>query len=104
MAPRVSCPPASRRGAAFCRSEGFPQQRSESGPSDGRSSLVTTRVSPARSECFAQAGSVAVGAGEAVVDVDAFDVDSEFGEPVALRGEVLFLGRHAGVSRSAVQT
>jgi hypothetical protein len=32
-----------------------------------------------------------------VVDVDTFDVDTELSQPVALPGEVLFLGREAGV-------
>jgi hypothetical protein len=41
---------------------------------------------------LAEAGSVAVGAGEAVVDVDPVGLDAEFGEGVALGGEVLAVG------------
>jgi len=44
-------------------------------------------------ECLAQAGSIAVGAGQAVVDVDALDVDAELRQAGALGGEVLLLGR-----------
>ena len=56
-----------------------------------RSSLVTTSVSPcaARGQGLSQARAVAVGAGEAVVDVDALGVHAERREGVALGGEVL---------------
>ena len=52
----------------------------------------------ARGERFAQPGSVAVGAGQAVVDVDAFRVDAECGERVTLRSEVLIDCRYSGVA------
>jgi hypothetical protein len=44
-------------------------------------------------EGFAQPGSIAVGAGQAVVDVDAFRVDAQRDERVVLCGEVLIDGR-----------
>jgi hypothetical protein len=47
---------------------------------------------------LAQAGAVAVRAGEAVVDVDAFGLDAERLEGVALDGEVVAVGRDAGVA------
>jgi len=54
---------------------------------------------------LAQAGPVAVGAGQAVVDVVAFRVDAQRGERVVLRGErvvlrgeVLIDGRDPGVA------
>ena len=43
-------------------------------------------------ECFAEPRPCAGGAGEAVVDVDAFGFNAESGEAVALSGEVLFVG------------
>jgi len=45
-----------------------------------------------------EAGPVAVGAGEAVVDVDPGRVDAEGGEGVALGGEVLGVGGDPGVA------
>jgi len=47
---------------------------------------------------FAQAWSVAVGAGQAVVDVDAGVCDAEVGKGIALGGEVLGVGGAAGVA------
>lgn len=47
-------------------------------------------------EGFAQSGSVAVGAGQAVVDVDALVVNAEFNQSDALSGEILVLGRDPG--------
>ena len=52
----------------------------------------------AGSEGLAQAGSIAVGAGQPVVDIDAFRVNAERDKRVALRGEVLIDGRHPGVA------
>jgi hypothetical protein len=49
-------------------------------------------------ERFAQAGPVAAGAGEPVVDVDALRVDAKRLEAVALGGEVLGVGRDARVA------
>lgn len=63
-----------------------------------RSSLVTTRVSPNGRQSFAQAGAAAVGTGEAMVDVDVLLIDAECDQGVALRGEVLLVGRSSGVS------
>jgi hypothetical protein len=58
-----------------------------------RSSLVTTNVSPARQacQCQCQTGPIAVGAGQAVVDVDAIITDTERVQSVALDGEILLL-------------
>ena len=47
---------------------------------------------------LAQAGTFAVGAGQAVVDVDPVGADAERGEGFALRGQVLLVGGHAGVA------
>jgi hypothetical protein len=49
-------------------------------------------------EGLVEAGTGAVGAGEAVVQVDAFLRDAELAEPVALGGEVLVVGGAAGVT------
>jgi hypothetical protein len=51
-----------------------------------------------RRERLVQAGAFAVGAGEAVVDVDALGRDAERLEGVALSGEVLMVGADAGVA------
>ncbi len=53
---------------------------------------------PARRERFAESGALAGGAGEAVVDVDAFGRDAEPGEAVALGGEVLLVGGDSSVA------
>jgi len=45
-----------------------------------------------------QAGALAVGAGEAVVDVDALSRHAERLQTVALGGEVLLVGGNAGVA------
>ena len=47
-----------------------------------------------------QAGAVAVGAGQPVVEVDAVFRDAELAQPVALRGEVLRRRWSSGRSRS----
>ena len=47
---------------------------------------------------LAQPGSRAVGAGEAVVDVDAIGLGAERFERVALGGELLALSRHPGIA------
>jgi len=54
-------------------------------------------VAAAGGDGSAKAGSVAVGAGQAVVDVVAFRVDGQCDERVMLRGEVLIDGRDSGV-------
>ena len=59
---------------------------------DLRSSLETTKVSPAR------AWSGFVSAGEAVVGVDSIGGDSELSEGLGLGGELLFVGGAPGVS------
>ena len=56
---------------------------------------------PARGERFAQAGTIMVGAGQAVVDLDPFRRDAERDECVALSGEVLRVGGAACVSDEA---
>ncbi len=48
-------------------------------------------------ECFAQSGSLAVGAGQAVVDVDPVSLDAKAGQAVTLGGEVLLIGGASGV-------
>jgi hypothetical protein len=54
-------------------------------------------------EGLVQAGTLAVGAGESVVvEVNPIVGHAEFAQPVALRGEVLLIGRTAGVTYSAV--
>jgi len=55
----------------------------------------------ARAACregLVQAGALAVGAGEAVVDVNALGLHAERLEPVALGGEVSLVGGDAGVA------
>ncbi len=47
---------------------------------------------------FAQAGPLAVGAGDAAVDVDALGLHAEGAEGLALRGEVLAVGADSGVA------
>ena len=49
-------------------------------------------------ERFAEAGPVSVGAGEAVVDVDAVELHAEGLEAVALGGEILGVGGDARVA------
>jgi hypothetical protein len=51
----------------------------------------------ARGQRLAQAGTIAIGAREPVVDVDTVGGDSERGERVPLGREVLLVGRNAGV-------
>src|SRR6266705_6606155 len=65
-----------------------------------RSSLGTTRVSPSRTaaRAWSRPGTGAVGAGEAVVEVDPLLGNAEFGQPLLLGGEVLFVGGAAGVA------
>jgi hypothetical protein len=46
---------------------------------------------------LAEPGTFAVGAGQAVVDVDSFSLDAEAEQGVALRGEVLLIGGASGV-------
>jgi hypothetical protein len=64
-----------------------------------RSSLVTTRVSPARQAARAsrRPGPFRVGAGQAVVDVDAIVTDPKRMQPVALGGEILLFCGYACV-------
>jgi hypothetical protein len=47
---------------------------------------------------LAQARPIAIGAGESVVDVDAFRADSKCRQRLALRGDVLLVGGHAGIA------
>jgi hypothetical protein len=56
----------------------------------------------ARRERLAQAGPVAVSSREAVVDVEPLGRHAERLQGVALRGEVLAVGRHAGVADGEV--
>ena len=63
-----------------------------------RSSLVTTKVSPARQAASAsRSPGLPVGAGQAVVDVDPLDLDTEAEQGVALSGQVLLIGGASGV-------
>ncbi len=48
-------------------------------------------------ESFSQARALTVGAGQAVVDVDALGLDTETEQGVALRSEVLCIGGASGV-------
>ena len=63
------------------------------------SSLVTTKgvARTTRCERFAQAGTLPVGAGEPVVDVDAVDGHAEPGQTLTLSGEILLVGGTSGV-------
>jgi len=64
-----------------------------------RSNLVTTRVSPARQAARAARPGAGTGdAGQAMIEVDPVGDNAEPGERVALRGEVLFVGRDPGVA------
>jgi hypothetical protein len=53
---------------------------------------------PDRGQGLVQAGAVAVGAGEAVVEVDPLGVDAELEQGLMLGGEVLLVGGAAGVT------
>ena len=53
---------------------------------------------PDRGQGLVQAGTVAVGAGESVVEVDPLGVDGELKQGVVLGGEVLFVGGTARVA------
>jgi len=53
---------------------------------------------PAGGEGLAQAGALAVGAGDAVVDVDPVGLHAEGGKGLALRGQVLPIGADPGVA------
>ncbi len=55
-------------------------------------------ASAAGGQCLAQTGPFPIGAGQAVVDVDALHVYAERGQSLALSGEVLFFGGYTGVS------
>ena len=48
-------------------------------------------------ECLAQTGTFAVGACQAVVDVDPLGLDAETEQGIALRGQVLLVGGASGV-------
>ena len=52
---------------------------------------------PAGSKRLAEPGSLTVGAGEAVVDVDPFGLDTQAKQSVALTSQVLLIARAAGV-------
>ena len=52
---------------------------------------------PACGERFAEPGSLAVGAGQAMVDVDPLGIDTHGEQGVTLSGEVLLIGRASGV-------
>jgi hypothetical protein len=53
---------------------------------------------PDRRERLVESGALAVGAGQSVVEVDPVVGYAELAQPVALRGEVLFVGGAAGVA------
>jgi hypothetical protein len=53
---------------------------------------------PDRGQGLVESGAVAVGAGEAVVEVDPCGVDAELQEGLVLGDEVLFVGGAAGVA------
>src|SRR6266567_1545789 len=55
---------------------------------------------PHRCQSLIQAGTLPVGAGKSVIEIDPLLVYPEFAQPVALRGEVLLVGAAAGVARS----
>lgn len=52
---------------------------------------------PTGDEGFAEARAFAVGAGQSVVDVDPFGLDAEPEQSVALRRQVLLVGRASGI-------
>jgi hypothetical protein len=60
---------------------------------------VTTKVSSAAAccECFAEPGTFAVGAGQAVVDIDPLGLDTEVEQAVALSGEISLISGASGV-------
>ena len=90
--PMFSLTPASVSSPTTLRAS--PRERAS------RSSLVTTRVAPARHVASARAGGPgpgSVGAGQAVGDVDPVRLHPETGQRLALGGEVLGVGRGAGV-------
>jgi hypothetical protein len=53
---------------------------------------------PAGRERLAQTGALAVGARQPVIDVDALGADSKPRQGIALGGQVLLVGGHAGVA------
>ena len=64
-----------------------------------RSSLVTTRGVTGSTRCksLAQARTLAVGAGQAVIDVDPLGLNTQAEQRVALGGQVLLVGGASGV-------
>ena len=52
---------------------------------------------PAGGQCLAEPGSLAVGAGQAVVDVDPFLLDTQTGQAIVLRSQILLIGGASGV-------
>jgi hypothetical protein len=58
-----------------------------------RSSFVTTSVSPLRHAASAsrRPRTIAIGPGQAVIDVGALDADAKSRQRIALRGEVLIV-------------
>ena len=52
---------------------------------------------PTGSKCLTESRSLAIGAGQAVVHVDAFGFDAESQETLALGSEVLLIGGASGV-------
>ena len=61
-------------------------------------------ASTARGECLAQPGPGAVGAGQAMVDVDPVRLNPECGEGVTLGGEVLAVGGQRAYPMSILAT
>jgi hypothetical protein len=57
-----------------------------------------------RGERLAQAGTLTVGSGQAVIDVGALGADAEYRERVSLRCEVLIVSRDTGVTPPAGRT
>ena len=90
--PRLSLTSRPASSSAIARASGSDRA--------SRSSLATTSVSPPRhaANAWRRSRALAAGASQAVVDVDALGVDAQEGERVALRGEVLRVGRHARVA------
>jgi hypothetical protein len=67
--------------------------------------LVTTRCRrPGRQQRLAEPGTLTVGAGEAVVDVDPVGLDTQAEQSVALSSQACLIGRASGVPDKAARS
>ena len=94
----LGCLPRSRplALATFMPSRVRSRIRSDSNSATIASTLNSSHRRRRCRECLAESRALAIGAGQAVVDVDRVDLDAESGQGLMLRSEVLLIG---GASR-----